>query len=110
MAISPSRPEFARQVVKKHNLTIPVLCDQDNVLAGKFGLVFTVPDDLREVYLSFGIDLERHNGNPSWTLPMPARYLINQEGLILDADVSVDYTTRSEPEDLLKKLEELTKE
>ena len=42
-----------------------------------------------------------------WTLPMPARYLISKEGLILDADVSVDYTTRSEPEDLLQKLKEL---
>jgi peroxiredoxin len=57
-------------------------------------LVFTVPDDLREIYLSFGIDLERHNADPSWTLPMPARYLIGKDGVIID-----------EPADLLKKLE-----
>lgn len=107
LALSPSRPEFARQIVKKNNLSIPVLCDSNNVLAKEFGLIFTVPDDLREVYLSFGIDLERHNGDPSWTLPMPARYLIGKDGLILDAEVSVDYTTRSEPEDLLLKLKAL---
>ena len=107
LAISPSRPEFVRQLIKKNNLSIPVLCDQNNLTAKDFGLVFTVPDDLREVYLSIGIDLERHNGDPSWTLPMPARYLIGKDGLILDAEVSVDYTTRPEPEELLLKLQKL---
>ena len=108
LAISPSRPEFARQIVKKNNLSIPVLCDQKNVIADKFRLTFTVPDDLREIYLSFGIDLERHNADPGWTLPIPARYLINQEGLIISADINVDHTTRSEPEDLLKKLQKIS--
>ena len=92
---------------KKLNLTIPILTDQDNRLAVKFGLVFTLPDALREVYLSFGIDLERHNGNATWALPMPACYIIGQNGVILDAAVSVDYTTRPEPEETLKKLEAL---
>ena len=107
MAISPSRPEFARQIVKKNNLSIPVLCDNNNAIADKFRLVFTVPDDLRDVYLSFGIDLERHNADPSWALPMPARYLIGKDGVILEADVSTDHTTRSEPGGLLKKLKEI---
>ena len=107
LAIAPSRPEFSRQVTKKHNLSIPILTDQDNTLASKFGLVFTLPEELREIYLAFGIDLERHNGNSSWTLPMPARYIVSQNGLIHDADVNLDYTTRPEPDDLLKKLEEM---
>jgi len=107
LAIAPSRPEFSRQVTKKHNLSIPILTDQDNTLASKFGLVFTLPEELREIYLAFGIDLERHNGNSSWTLPMPARYIVSQNGLIHDADVNLDYTTRPEPEDLLKKLDKM---
>jgi peroxiredoxin len=108
LAISPSRPEFARQISKKLNLSIAVLCDAENALADKFGLVFTVPDDLRDVYLSLGIDVERHNGNTSWALPMPAHYIISKDGLVYDAEVRVDHTTRSEPEDLLKKLAELS--
>ncbi len=79
----------------------------DNALAIKFRLVFSLPKELREVYFSLGIDLERHNGNSSWTLPMPARYIIDQNGLIFDAAVSVDYTTRPEPEETLKKLDAL---
>jgi peroxiredoxin len=107
LAISPSRPEFARQLAKKLNLSIPILTDQDNALADQYGLVFTVPGELREIYLSFGIDLGRHNGNSSWTLPMPACYIIGQNGLIHDAAVSVDYTTRPEPDETLKKLDAL---
>ncbi len=56
LAIAPSRPEFSRQLTKKLNLSIPILTDQDNTLASKFGLVFTLPEELREVYLAFGID------------------------------------------------------
>jgi peroxiredoxin len=107
LAIAPSRPEFSRQLAKKLNISIPILTDQNNSLAAQFGLVFTLPDELREVYLSFGIDLERHNGNSSWTLPMPARYIVRQDGLIFDADISLDYTIRPEPEELLNKLDKL---
>jgi peroxiredoxin len=109
LAISPSRPEFARQLAKKLNLSIPILTDLNNDLAGKFGLVFNLADALRDVYLSFGIDLERHNGNASWALPMPARYIIDQDGLIFDAAVSADYTTRPEPEETLSKLQTLSR-
>jgi peroxiredoxin len=94
---------------KKLDLTIPIFSDHDNALATKFGLVFSLPQDLREVYLSFGIDLERHNGNDAWTLPMPACYIIGQDGMILDAAVSADYTTRPEPNEILSKLKSLTR-
>jgi peroxiredoxin len=76
-------------------------------VATQYGLVFPLPEELRTIYLSFGIDLERHHGNASWTLPMPATYLINREGVIHDAVVSVDYTTRPEPSETLKKLDSL---
>jgi len=110
LAVSPSRPEFARQLSKKLDLSIPILTDLDNRLAIKFGLVFTLPNDLRKVYLSLGIDLERHNGNSSWALPLPARYIINPKGEIYDAAVSVDYTSRPEPEETLRKLDGLLKQ
>ena len=92
---------------KKLDLKFPILRDLDNALAAKFGLVFTLPKALREIYLSFGIDLERYNGNDSWSLPMPARYIISPSGEVYDADVNVDYTVRPEPEETLEKLHAL---
>ncbi|GAH16992.1 unnamed protein product, partial [marine sediment metagenome] len=92
---------------KKHNLTFRVLCDNGNKVASQFGLVFSLPGDLRGLYSSFGIDLERFNGDASWTLPMPARYILDQQGRILSADVNPDYTRRPEPGDIIEILKAL---
>jgi len=97
MVISPMVDRFARQVVLKHKLTYPVLLDKRNAVAQQFGLVFTFPDYLKTLYISLGSDLARFNGDESWTLPMPARFVIDREGIIRTADVNPDYTVRPEP-------------
>ncbi len=79
-----------------------MLCDQGNRVASQFGLTFSLPDDLRKLYASFGIDLERFNGDDSWTLPMPGRFILNQQGTIISADINPDYTIRPEPGDIIE--------
>jgi hypothetical protein len=74
-------------VVKKHNLTFPVLMDKDNHYAEQLGLTFPLPEKLQQVYLGFGIDLERFSGNSSWVLPMCGRFIIDSTGIIRDAEV-----------------------
>lgn len=55
--------------------------------------------------MKLGVDLEKFNGDDSWTLPMPARYIIDQHSTIRVADVSPNYTVRPEPEETVKALE-----
>jgi len=106
VAISPQREEFLRQMAKKNNLTFEILRDEGNETAEKFGVRFALPDYLREVYQGFGADLARFNGDDSWTLPMPARYVVNREGIITAADFDPDFKRRPEPgktiEDLIR--------
>ena len=99
--ISPILEKYSRQVVKKHLLTYPVLCDQGNQAASKFGLVHSLPDDLREVYMKFGIDLERFNGDTQWQLPLPARFILDKNGIVIDREVNPDYTQRPEPSEIV---------
>ena len=61
------------------------------------GLRFELPSDLQAVYQSFGIDLPAFDGDASWTLPMPARLVIDRQGILRSVDVDPDYTTRPEP-------------
>ncbi len=89
-------------------MNLKLLSDPGNRAARKFNLVYQLPEDLRKVYLSFGVDLEKFNGDESWTLPMPARFVIDQSGIIRSADVNADYTIRPEPEDTVKILRCLT--
>ena len=76
-------------------------------MAAEFNLVFQLPEDLREIYLGFGVDLGKFNGDETWTLPMPARFVIARSGIIRSSDVSADYTVRSEPSDTIKALRSL---
>lgn len=92
-------------MAKKHNLTYPVLCDLENKVASEFGLVFKLPEDLKGIYQGFGIDLERFNGDTAWQLPMPARFIVDTQGTIIDAEVNPDYTVRPEPTQILEILD-----
>ncbi len=101
VAISPQTPDQSLTTQEKHDLKFPVLSDVGNSVARRFGLVFTLDDSLRPIYESFGIDLELHNGDRSFELPLPATYLIAPDGNVLNAFVSLDYRQRLAPETAL---------
>lgn len=84
-----------------------MLSDAGNALAAQFGLRFTVPDYLKEIYRGFGLDLPKMNGDESWTLPMPGRFIIDTKSIVRYADVDPDYTVRPEPADTLQALRAL---
>ena len=88
-------------------MNFPLLGDPGNRVADSFQLVITVPQPLRDLYRSWGIDLERVNGDASWSLPLPARYVIIRDGVIVDARINTDHTRRPEPEQTLAVLREL---
>ena len=85
-----------------------ILSDPGNSVAEKFGLVYTFTEELKQVYLQLGIDLEEYNSWDPWRLPLVARYIIDQKGIIQYAIVSADHTDRVEPEHTLKALEALS--
>lgn len=72
-----------------------------------YGLRWALPADLKEIYGQFGIDLAEFNGEESWTLPLPARFIVDPEGIVRYARVGPDYTRRPEPEETLEALEGL---
>jgi peroxiredoxin len=69
--------------------------------------VFTLPDALREIYLKLGIDLAQGNGDGTWRLPIPARFVIDQQGIVRTVDADPDYTRRPEPAQTVQILREL---
>jgi len=108
VAISPQLPEHNRELIRTRHLTFEILTDRGNEVANRFGLRFALPDDLHKLYLTFPLDLEKFNGDASWTLPIPARFVIDQQGVIRHAESDPDYTTRPEPEDTLAALRTLS--
>lgn len=107
VAISPQTIVNSRRSSDTNKLSFPILCDSQNKVAERFNLMFTLPDYLADLYRAAKIDLSVFNADPSWTLPMPARYVIGQDGVIAYADVNPDYTLRPEPEAVLPALQKM---
>lgn len=101
IAISPQTAVNSRKSVRQNSLNFPILSDTHNDVAASFGLRFDLPDYLVELYRNLKNDLPAFNGDESWTLPMPGRFVIGRDGVILYAEVNPDYTRRPEPEDML---------
>ena len=108
VVLSPELPRFSADLADKHKLTFPILNDHGLKIAKTFGLVFTLPDDLKDLYLNaFKNDLSQRNGDPSWRLPLPARFVIDRSGVIRYAEADPDYTARPEPEETIAILKTL---
>lgn len=106
--MSPELPTFSADLAAKHKIAFLILHDIGLTIAKAFGLVFTLPDDLKDVYLNFfKNDLAKRNGDPSWQLPMPARFVIDRSGVIRYANADPDYTVRPEPEETVAILKTL---
>jgi peroxiredoxin len=107
VAISQQTPTSSKKAQRDNKLSFPILSDPGGEIAAAFGLRFALPDDLKAVMSGFGINLAEVNGEPSWTLPMPARYVIARDGTIAYAEVNPDYTKRPDPSELLPTLQHL---
>ncbi|HDZ32790.1 MAG TPA: AhpC/TSA family protein [Pseudoalteromonas sp.] len=105
VAISPQLPDETLSTAQKNDLEFDVLSDVSNKVAEQFGLLFTLDERIQALYTQFGIDFEHYYGDKSFKLPLPATYVINQEGVIKYAFLNEDYTLRAEPTDIMAALE-----
>lgn len=107
IALAPQLPDRSMDTVEKHQLEFEVLSDVGNVVSRQYGLVFTLPESLRPIYQQFNLDIAGYNGDDSFELPMPATYVIAQNGEIIHAFVDADYTARMEPAEIVEVLKGL---
>ena len=101
VAVSPQMQRQSDFMVGQHGLPFPVLHDAGNALAEQFGLVYTVPETMREYYRSILVNLPFVNGDESWRLPLPATYVIGRDHKVLFAEAHADFRVRPEPEEAL---------
>jgi peroxiredoxin len=108
IAISPQTATNNRKSRRDNALSFPILSDHGNNVAAAFGLRFRLPEGLIAIYKEFGHDLTLANGEASWTLPMPARYVIGRDGVIAFAEINPDHVRQPDPRRLLTVLKRLS--
>lgn len=101
VAVSPQTPDASLSTKEKNELEFEVLSDTNNEIAKEYGLVFSLDEELRPIYESFGIDIPGSNEEDSYELPLPATYVINKNKEIIYSFIDEDYTKRSEPQEIL---------
>jgi peroxiredoxin len=107
VSISPQLPDNSLSTAEKLALEFVVLSDVGNKTARDFGLVFKLSDKMQEIYRNFGIDVPTANGDESYELPIPATYVVGQNGIVSFAFIDADYTNRLDPETIIAELRKL---
>jgi peroxiredoxin len=109
VAISPQTPRQSNFMLQQHALTFPLLSDAGCSVAGQFGVAYSISPAQRSYYQSILINipfnnagLSYHNATEaSWRLPLPATFLIRQDGTIAFSEAHADFRVRPEPADIL---------
>lgn len=107
VAVFPQIPDESLTLTEKHGLAFDVLSDLGSGTAKQYGLAFDLSDGLAAVYDKLGFDLQRVDDGHPRTLPLPATYVIDPDGVIRWAFVDTDYTARAEPADVIATLDAL---
>ncbi len=106
IAVSPELPDRSISTKEKHDLDFEVLSDVDNVVAREYKLVYTLTDEVADIYEDKFV-LSSYNGNNKAELPLAATYVIDENKIIKYAFLDADYRNRAEPSDLIEILKEL---
>jgi peroxiredoxin len=107
VGVSPELPDNSMDTVEKHQLQFEIMSDVGNKVARRYGIVMQVPAIMQPLYLQWGLDVPKVNGNDSWELPIPATYVINSDSHITLAYANINYTERLEPTEIIKALKSL---
>jgi peroxiredoxin len=108
LAISPERADKSAALVEKLQLSFPLLSDITGQVMNDYRVAWVIPQTIRDQYLKlFGRDLNAINTGAGWVLPVPATYILNRDGIIVQRYVNEDYTSRMEPSQIMDILRSL---
>jgi peroxiredoxin len=104
IGISPQTVRQSGFTAGQHELPFPLLHDAHCDVAQQFGLAYKVPPFHQQYFRSILVNVPFVNGDESWLLPLPATYVLGQDGTVLYAEAYADFRVRPEPGEALQHL------
>jgi peroxiredoxin len=101
IAISPQKPDGSLSTQETNELSFTVLSDPGNQIAASLGILTSPTDGALLSQRQLGLELAERNADGTAALPMPTTVLLDADGVIRWIDVHPDYTTRTEPWQIL---------
>ncbi len=105
VAISPEKPEYALKTVEKTHASFTLLYDEGYRISDAFDLTF-LPSATQLVLYNIALNgaLKKSHSDESQRLPIPATYIINQEGIIIWRQFDPNYKIRSNVKDIIENI------
>lgn len=104
-AVTPETDEYIDKTIEKSSVSIPFIHDKAHKIMDDYKVTYKVTDDYKNKVGGFaGVGLaESHDAEDAY-LPVPATYLINEEGKIFYAHYDHNYGNRATATDMLAAL------
>jgi peroxiredoxin len=101
IAITPEVKEGVDSTVAKTGAAFPIISDEGMKISSNYGVSFKVDDRTVGRYKNAGIDLLKLNNQKEASLPVPAVYIINEDGAVTFRYFNEDYRKRVWVKDIL---------
>jgi len=101
VGVTPETTDNIDKTVDKTHASFSIVQDKGYSIMKAYDVNYTVDDALNAKLKSYGIDLEKNNGNTDHVLPVPATYVINSSGTIIYVHFNKDYTKRASVSSIL---------
>jgi len=104
VAITAEGGEGIATTVEKTGATFPIIFDEDMKLSKSYGVYYRVDERTIGRYKNAGFDLARINGQKEVALPVPAVYVVNEDGAVSYRYFNEDYRRRPWVADIIQSL------
>lgn len=105
VGISAEVQHYTRQIRAEAGGNFPILTDVGAGYALSIGLAIFVDEEMSRMIEGAGWDVPLYQGGPSWVLPIPAVFVVGQDGIIVTRHVDPDYRRRMDLDDLVRSLD-----
>jgi peroxiredoxin len=103
IAISPQQPDDALSMTEKHNLEFDVLSDVEQHVLAAYKIRFDLPPNVTEHMLDATLAaLAKQQPEGHYSLPAPATFVLDHDGVVRARHVSMAYRARMEPAEALE--------
>jgi peroxiredoxin len=95
VAITPEQRVYNARLKQETGAAFRILSDADNAYALSLDLAFWVGDELRAILTGLGVDAPASHGNDFWMLPIPATFVVRQDGVVAARFMDPDFRRRA---------------
>ena len=105
LAVSPQTPNYMKEFHTENEFSFPILYDDDHSVMSNYKVLFHVTEKYNAyIEKAKGNRIEVFNGDKEPVMPVPATYLIGQDGVIDYVHYDPDYKKRSDLKEVMAKL------